>query len=148
MASSTYKEIEDLLATKIAALTDGATPTPRALFAVADSMTDKEMRAPGTTPAAYVILDSSEGSDVASRLIIKDIYLVRIVAAKGTTDTARTAYALIEAVRNAIHGKDWGEAAITPLHYEDVRLADAEGSQLIYDMRFSVTRYLQIPTLT
>lgn len=148
MASGTYKEIEDLIATKLAALTDSAVPTPATLFSVVDSMTDKEFHVGNTTPAAYVILDSSEGTEVMSRLVIKDTYLVRIVAAKGTTDAARTAYSLVDAVRNAVHGKDWGETAITPFRFEDARLADAQGSELIYDVRFSVTRHLHIPTLT
>lgn len=147
MASATIKNIEDLLATKIAALVDTSTP-PVALFSVVDSLTDKDYRTDDTYPAAYTAMIESVNAEAQSRLILVDTYQVLVIANKAETNAARTAYALCEAVRDGVHGKDWNEPAISAFEYAGMRLVDAEGSRLIYAVDFRVTRYLQVPTRT
>lgn len=147
MASATIKNIEDLLATKLTALVDTATP-PVPLFVTVDSLTDKDYRVGDVAPSAYTAMIESVSTETRSRLILVDTYQVLVIAQKAETDSARTAYALCEAVRDAVHGKDWNEPAISAFEFAGMRLIDSEGSRLIYAVDFRVTRYLQVPTRT
>jgi hypothetical protein len=146
--ANTVNDIEDLLIEKILALTDG---TGAHRFAAVENMSSAEFNIEEFTdyPAAVVGFQSEEVSEVNSRLIIKETYEVLVAVKKTGKDTARTPQTLCTAVRDGIHGKDWGEDDIAPFHYLGrERVSTDAGQVIVYSLKFSTTHYLHIPTTT
>jgi len=147
MSSTTIKDLEDLLVTKITALED---PSHEKYFNTVDTLSEKEFRHEAITsfPAAIISFASDKAADVRSRLVIDETYDVAVISKKTGGDASRTHYALCDVVRDNIHGKDWGEANIEPFQYMSRDFINKEGETLTTVMKFSVRHILHVPTTT
>lgn len=93
-----------------------------------------------TRPAAFVCCMKDENTGVRSRLVMKETYEV-IVAAKhmGSEEkAARTVYDLCDAVRDALHGTNWGVEDLDQFNYEGKEIVEYEAGNVSYVMTFSV----------
>jgi hypothetical protein len=144
MNIGTAKDIEEKLITVITALVSGTLHR----FASVIALAEYEFRAdPQLLPSAIVFLSSDDPSETRSRLIVNETYTVRIQTAKVGKDTARSPYALCDAVRDAIHGQSWGYDDIDAFAYGGRTLASSIDDPVItYDLKFTVTHKLQITT--
>lgn len=135
MALST-KGIEDLLVTKV--------HNAVAAFALYANFASIDYRTIETLPAALVMLSADEATEVRSRLISRETYQIVVITRKGQTVEASMPAGLCDAVRNAIHGKNWGYDDIDPFQYLGRELVDYEGENIAYALKFQTTHALAI----
>lgn len=139
MALST-KGVEDLLVTKIDAAVSA--------LALIANLASTDFRAVETLPAALICLESDEAAEVRSRLIAVETYQVIVIQRKGQTSEATMPAGLCDAVRNAVHGKNWGYTELEPFRYLGRELIDAEAENISYRLKFVTTHALAISSLT
>lgn len=101
------------------------------------------------TPAALVCFTGDENTGVQSRLVTDETYLVAVVNKniRSEKDAARSVYDLIDAVRDGIHGKQWGREELEGFRFRGRELIYYENGKIAYAVRFSVKHTLHIPTV-
>lgn len=139
----TTAQVEDLLMEKVKDL---------GFFKVVQSMgrenVANEVEKVLTTPAALVCFLKDENTGVRSRLVVKETYGVVVVAKnmKSEKDAAAQAYDLIDAVRDGVHGKQWGHEELEPFELVDRELISYASGKIAYMVRFSTRHMLGVPT--
>ena len=129
--TTTVADVEDLILETVEALH---------LFRTVDSAGRKALPTAYARPAAFVYAAKEENTGVRSRLVMKETYEV-IVAAKhmGSEEkAARTVYDLCDAVRDALHGTNWGVEDLDQFNYEGKEIVEYEAGNVSYVMTFSV----------
>lgn len=144
----TTKDIEDELVTQITTLKDD---DEAALFDRVESLSQSEYRDNLKTDESAIALvgfleDNTTG--YMPRLVVEETYTVTVISKKKGTDTASTPHVLCEAVRDLIHGKQFGNTDIMPFSYEGRKLVHYDGEYIAYEMRFTTNNILHVPSMT
>lgn len=135
---STIAEIEDILI---------ATVKNLALFEFVDSLGRKGEPVALNYPAAFVYFVEDKNVESQPRPIYQTEYDVLVVAKNLQSEekAAKDAYALIDAVRDAINGKALGVADIEKFTCIYRGLADYDNGEITYRLRFQARHYLAVP---
>lgn len=135
---STIAEIEDRLIETIEGL--GA-------FRDVRSLGRRELPAAAVYPAAYVYFVSDRDTGTRPRPVRALAYDVVVVSKnlRSEKEAARDAYALIDAVRDAVNGKTLGLSGIEEFACESREIADYESGAITYSLRFTARQYLDVP---
>jgi hypothetical protein len=142
--SLSIKDVEDYIVARLAALQSGDDD----LFGTVRTASEEENRITELSdyPAALVCYLSGKNTGVRSRLVIEETYEITIVQRK--TGTSRTIHTLHDAVRDAIHGKDWNYDDIDPFQYAGADFITNEGQLMAYSLKFTTVHKYGIPTTT
>ncbi len=95
-------------------------------------------------PSAYIYFESMQGLTIKSRAAYKVAFEI-IVANKNLRSEGKAAadiYALIIAVRNAIHNKSLTIENIESFTCTSVKLTDYEAGEIAYTLHFEANMYL------
>jgi len=142
---ATTAAIEDEVLAAITALVDG---DGNQLFNQVDSIGRKDTPPPMSFPAAFVYFlfaRKIEGGPRPTYDLFFDV-VIMTQNLEGEQAAARDSYALNEAVRDAIQGKDFGLAGVGPFECLDIRLGDLEGGAIAYTLGFRTKAYLAVPS--
>lgn len=92
-------------------------------------------------PAALVWFLDASNAGIGSRLVMVERYQVIIVSKNlaSEMDAARSSYDLLVAVRDAIHGRDFGSDDLAQMALEHIALASYEDGEIAYALTFAVT---------
>lgn len=99
-------------------------------------------------PAAFVYFAGDKSDMAIPRPIVSIAYDVVIIAKnlKSELAAARDAYALIDAVRDAVNGKQLGITDIEPFVNTTREVAEYEDGTIAYILRFETRHYLPVVT--
>lgn len=100
------------------------------------------------TPAASVVFLSDADSGSRPRAVWDETYavLIRDKNLAGEQAAARGVYGLLQAVREAIHGKTLGLANVAPFACTRRELIDYDKGTIDYQLTFTLRRFGGVPT--
>ena len=140
---ATIADIEDDIITAIKALElDGNTP-----FRVVESVGRKKPPVTLNYPACFVYFAGDINTGGKPRPIYQTVFecLISVKNLAAEKAAADSVYTLIDAVRDAIEGKDLGNADIEPFMCMSRELSDYEDGVISYVVKFQTRHYLPVP---
>jgi len=138
MSTSTIADIEDALLEAIEDLDE---------FKIVDSLGRKSMPAVLNYPACYVYFEADENTGNRPR----PVYRMRFVALvinknlQSEKQSARDTYGLVEAVEQAINGKQLSIEDIEPITCTKREFQNFENGIITYALTFETRHYLDVP---
>ncbi|HOE18765.1 MAG TPA: hypothetical protein PK344_15265 [Syntrophorhabdaceae bacterium] len=143
---ATIADIEDDIITAIAALKDD--DDDNKLFRIVESLGRKRPPVAINYPACFVYFAGDTNTGSRPRPIYQTDYecLVSVKNLSSEKDAADGVYALIDAVRDAIEGKQLDNDDIEPFMCVSRELSDYADGVISYVIKFRTRHYLAVPT--
>jgi len=144
MAIATITDNEDALIGAVEAL---KTVDDKKLFAIVESVGRRDAPAPLAFPAAYVYFLFDRRSQAAPRPVYDRNFEILILNKnlRGEKQAAQDTYALLEAVRDSIIGKDFSLTGMGRFECTGIQIVDYEGGVIAYTLGLTAKAYLPVP---
>lgn len=144
MAIATITDGEDAL---IGAVKGLKTTDDQGVFKLVESIGRHDTPAPTAFPAAYVYFLFDRRTQAAPRPVFDRTFEILILNKnlKGEKQAAQDTYALLEAVRDAIIGKDFSLLGMGRFECTGIQIVDYEGGIIAYSLGLVAKAYLPVP---
>lgn len=144
MAIATITDNEDALIGAVEAL---KTADDKKLFAIVESIGRRDAPAPLAFPAAYIYFLFDRRAQGAPRPVYDRNFEILILNKnlRGERQAAQDTYALIEAARDAVIGKDFSLVGMSRFECTGIQIVDYEGGVIAYTLGLTAKAYLPVP---